>query len=52
MSYTFTEINPKYDGGYRLGGPTGFQINIKKKPIWLHRTMMRLCLGWEWVDAA
>jgi hypothetical protein len=51
MNYTFAEINSKYDGGYRLGGPTGLQINIKKKPIWLHRTMMRLCLGWEWVDA-
>ena len=51
MSYTFSELNPKYAGGYQLGGPIGLQINIKKKPIWLHRTMMRLCFGWEWEDA-
>jgi hypothetical protein len=40
-----------YVGGYRMGGPKGIQINLKQKPCWFHRTMMRLCLGWEWVDA-
>jgi hypothetical protein len=51
MSYTFAEMNPKYAGGYRIGGPIGLRINLGEKPIWLHRTMMRLCFGWEWVDA-
>jgi hypothetical protein len=50
MNYTFTELNPTYAGGYRIGGPMGLLVNLKKKPIRLHRTMMRLCLGWEWVD--
>jgi hypothetical protein len=50
-SYVFTDLNPKYAGGYRIGGSMGFQVNLKEKPIWLHRTMMRLCLGWKWKDA-
>jgi len=51
MNYTFSDINPKYAGGYQIGGAYGLRVNLKKKPIWLHRTMMRLCLGWEWIDA-
>jgi hypothetical protein len=46
--YSFADLNPKYAGGYCIGE---LQINLKEKPIWLHRTMMRLCLGWEWRDA-
>ena len=41
---------PNYVGGYRLGGEHGFQINFTYKPNWFHRTMMRLCFGWEWVN--
>ncbi len=48
--YTFAPT-PKYVGGYQIGGPMGLRINFLKKPNWFHRTMMRLCLGWEWVDA-
>lgn len=40
---------PEYVGGYRLGGEYGLQINFTYKPNWFHRTMMKLCLGWEWV---
>jgi hypothetical protein len=47
--YTISEP-PKYVGGYQIGGPRGLQINLKQKPNWLHRKMMRLCFGWEWVD--
>ena len=48
---TFTfDINPKYVGCYQIGGSTGLRINFKKKPKWIHRKMMRLCLGWEWVN--
>lgn len=41
---------PKYVGAYRVGGNHGFSIAFTKKPIWIHRTMMKLCLGWEWKD--
>jgi hypothetical protein len=47
-NYSFADLNPKYAGGYWVGE---LQINIKEKPIWLHRKMMRLCFGWEWKDA-
>jgi hypothetical protein len=49
--YSFADLNPKYAGGYCIGGSMGLQVNLKEKPIWLHRTMMRLCFGWEWKDA-
>ena len=42
---------PKYVGAYRIGGTGGLHINFTKKPNWFHRYMMRMCLGWEWVDA-
>jgi hypothetical protein len=42
--------NPNYVGSYRLGKPIGFHIALQKKPCWFHRTMMRLCFGWEWED--
>lgn len=45
-------VPPKPAGFYRIGGwPNVFQVYITQKPNWLHRTMMRLCLGWIWVDA-
>jgi hypothetical protein len=43
---------PKFVGSYRIGDSGSYlQINLKKKPNWLHRKMMLLCFGWEWVDA-
>jgi hypothetical protein len=43
---------PKYVGGYRIGGNGAYytQFNLTRKPIWLHRVMVRLLLGWEWID--
>ena len=42
---------PTYVGGYRLGNDTYHtQFNFTHKPNWFHRTMMRLCFGWEWVN--
>ena len=48
----YTAINtPNYVGGYRLGNDTYHtQFNFTHKPNWFHRTMMRLCFGWEWVN--
>jgi hypothetical protein len=39
-----------YIGMYCLGGKNGFCISFEKKPNWFHRTMMKVCLGWEWKD--
>ena len=41
---------PDYVGCYALGGDVGLKIYFGKKPKWLHRKMMKLCLGWEWID--
>ena len=41
---------PKYVGGYQIGGPNALQINFTKKPLWLHRFMCKLVLGFVWVD--
>jgi len=41
---------PTYVGGYRLGGEYGVTFNFTFKPNWFHRTMMKLCLGWELID--
>lgn len=41
---------PKIVGHYVLGGEYGLKIGFTYKPNWLHRTMMKLCLGWEWID--
>ncbi len=41
---------PNYVGGYRLGEEFSFQVNLTYKPNWFHRTMMKLCFGWEWVN--
>jgi hypothetical protein len=40
----------EYVGCYALGGDIGLKIYFGKKPKWLHRKMMKLCLGWEWID--
>jgi hypothetical protein len=47
--YTFSSIS-KYVGMYKIGGNPGFCIKFANKPNWFHRTMMKICLGWEWKD--
>ena len=37
-------------GYYCLGGKMGFCVAFEKKPNLFHRTMMKTCLGWEWID--
>ena len=41
---------PTFVGRYILGGEYGLKIGFTYKPNWFHRTMMKLCLGWEWID--
>ena len=37
-------------GCYCLGGKTGMCIWFEKKPNFFNRTMMKVCLGWQWTD--
>ena len=39
-----------YAGYYKIGGNTGMQISLSKKPKWIHRKFTKLLLGWEWID--
>ena len=41
---------PKYAGHYRIGGPQGVLVHFVRRPPWLHRTMTRMLLGWEWIE--
>jgi hypothetical protein len=45
LNTSFTQTN--YTGCYSVGG---LSIYLEKRPKWLHRKMMKLCLGWEWID--
>jgi hypothetical protein len=41
---------PKVAGAYWVGGNGGLCIQIKKRPSWMHRFMMRWAFGWVWKD--
>ncbi len=43
--------NPVFAGGYQIGGDNGLYVWFKNKPIWLHRVMCHLLLGFVWVDS-
>lgn len=48
-----TKINisqTTYSGFYRIGGYAGLSISLSEKPLWIHRKLMAICLGWEWID--
>ena len=43
---------PKLVGGYRLGKHNYYiYFPLTVKPSWLHRTMMKICFGFIWVDS-
>lgn len=48
----YTMTTPVFAGYYQIGGKSGLQVHLPKRPPWLHRTMMRMLLGWEWFDGA
>jgi hypothetical protein len=50
--FTFKPLSASTDyvGCYSIGGDFGLKFCFGKKPKWLHRKMMKLCLGWEWID--
>lgn len=50
FSPTFSIPNYVRVGSYSIGGTKGLQIHFTKKPKWLHRKMMKICLGWEWIN--
>lgn len=43
---------PDYVGGYKFGkkGRGGTVFSLTYKPHWVHRTMMRVCLGFYWIN--
>ena len=41
--------SPKDVGMYCLGDKQ-LCIHFRTKPNWFHRTMMKVCLGWKWID--
>lgn len=43
-------VLPTYAGYYRIGCVAGLSISLDKKPNWMHRKLMAICLGWEWID--
>jgi hypothetical protein len=43
---------PKYVGGYEIGGPNALLIKMKHKPFWLHRKMAKWFFGFVWKDEA
>lgn len=51
---------PPHVGGYHIGyeeRPDGsswsnIEFRMSVKPLWLHRYMVRVLLGWEWRDDA
>ena len=47
---TLTISQSNYVGCYKIGGDHGLHLCFTTKPKWFHRKMMKLCLGWEWVD--
>ena len=54
-SALYTLLQPPKPVGYWLfpGSVPGgeIQFHMTRRPRWLHRTMMRLLLGFEWRDA-
>ena len=40
---------PQDVGMYCLGDKQ-LCIHFTTKPNWFHRTMMKVCLGWKWID--
>lgn len=48
----YSNLPVKFVGGYRLGEPTNLSVkfNLIYKPNWFHRTMMRVCLDFHWID--
>jgi hypothetical protein len=50
---TFKQLASSHCGYWILPGSTSAQsvrFYMPVKPNWLHRTMMRVLLGWEWRD--
>jgi hypothetical protein len=51
MPLTATISFPKIAGYWVIArDPLKTQFPVGQRPAWLHRTMTRLLLGWEWKD--
>jgi hypothetical protein len=47
-------LSPPSVGYWLMPGSAAYEVRfmMPKKPNWVHRTFMRLLLGWEWRDEA
>lgn len=50
QSYIYIQPPPKNVGAWKMPGTEAY-FHAIKRPSWLHRTMMRLLLGWVWRDS-
>lgn len=46
--YTIKSLLPRYEGCYSIG--ESFHVYLTKRPMWLHRKMVFIILGWKWKD--
>lgn len=52
MEYEFFK-QPEYVGYWELvPPPSSFRISTVKKPLWLHRFMVKLMFGWTWKEGS
>ena len=50
---TYGELRvPPVVGYYEIGGQYGLRIGMTKRPLWLHRWMVRLVLGFKWGEGS
>lgn len=48
---TDQKVNKQIVGIYLIDGTNeGFQLGTTKKPNWLRRVVIRIFLGWKWID--
>ena len=45
-----TKLYTEQDVGMYCLGDKQLCIHFRTKPNWFHRTMMKVCLGWKWID--
>lgn len=43
--------NSNSSGGYDIGGDGNFLLMVTKKPNFFHRNMVRLFLGWKYMES-
>lgn len=50
-SYSFPPV-AAHVGYWEVGGPLGLRFSVVRKPLFLHRLLMRTLLGIRWGDGS